>query len=130
MLYLDRSHGIYWGYQTRLARSFNEALSSCPFEGGYDLKIGHSPNGPPLLNDREFRLPAFTHGIIVFGGTDGIESCVEADETIKTSAARASTLFDLWADMCPSQGSRVVRTEEAVLASLAQLRPLISQLDS
>lgn len=63
-------HGIYWGYKTRLAKSFHEILSQCPYikksrkslnseeddggdeevenkkaNRGYDFLIGHSVNG-------------------------------------------------------------------------------------
>ena len=34
--------GLYWGYTIRMANSLNEALNTCPFEGGYDLKVGTS----------------------------------------------------------------------------------------
>ena len=34
--------GLYWGYQTRLAAGIPEIFSECPYEGGYDLKIGTS----------------------------------------------------------------------------------------
>ena len=34
--------GTYWGYTTRIANSIQKVFEECPFEGGYDLKIGTS----------------------------------------------------------------------------------------
>jgi hypothetical protein len=34
-------------------------------------------------------------------------------------------LFDMWVNVCEFQGSRTIRTEEAVLISLARLRPFL-----
>ena len=35
--------GKYWGYQVRVAHSISEVFAECPYEGGYDLKIGDAP---------------------------------------------------------------------------------------
>ncbi len=32
--------GIYWGYTTRMASSISAIFEECPFDGGYDLKVG------------------------------------------------------------------------------------------
>lgn len=32
--------GIYWGYTTRMASSISAIFDECPFDGGYDLKVG------------------------------------------------------------------------------------------
>ena len=37
--------GKYWGYQVRVAHSIKEVFQECPYEGGYDLKIGDASNG-------------------------------------------------------------------------------------
>lgn len=42
----------------------------------------------------------------------------------------AHTMFDYWLNCCPSQGSRVTRTEEAALVTLARLRPHIARAKS
>ena len=34
----------------------------------------------------------------------------------------AHKLFDMWVNVCPRQGSRTIRTEEAVLITLARLQ--------
>jgi len=41
--------------------------------------------------------------------------------------ADPSVLFDLYVNTCPSQGSRTIRTEEAILISLAALQPGLTQ---
>ena len=116
--------------------------------GGYDLKIGTSERGLQSVEDPNFRLlglssssssskkkknnvnqtkdtatKKFKHALIVFGGVAGIEECVDADESLKLSGACSSELFDVWLNICPYQGSRTIRTEEAVMIALAQLTP-------
>ena len=118
--------GTYWGYTTRLAPSINAVFDECPFEGGYDLKIGTSERGDITVDDKDFSLPKFQHSLIVFGGVSGIEECMDADETLKVPGSQSRSLFDLWVNTCPYQGSRTIRTEEAVLISLCRLSPYIA----
>nr|CCA17295.1 conserved unknown protein putative [Albugo laibachii Nc14] len=118
--------GIYWGYTCRFAPSLRHVWQECPYESGYDLKIGTSERGNQSTNDPAFSLPAFKHGLIVFGGVAGIEECVGNDETISLSSEESNKLFDMWVNTCPSQGSRTIRTEEAVLISLSALMPHVS----
>ncbi|CAJ1969382.1 unnamed protein product [Cylindrotheca closterium] len=113
--------GTYWGYTTRMASSINAVFDECPFEGGYDLKIGTSERGDKSTEDKNFQVPKYEHSLIVFGGVAGIEECVDADESIKLPGSQSKNLFDIWLNTCPYQGSRTIRTEEAVLISLANL---------
>lgn len=119
-------NGTYWGYTVRMADSLKSALEECPFEGGYDLKIGTSERGTHNLDDRGFVLPSFQHALIVFGGVAGIEECVDADESFKLPGSESRKLFDMWVNVCQFQGSRTIRTEEAVLITLAKLSPLLA----
>ena len=88
--------GTYWGYTTRLASSIKDVFDGCPFDEGYDLKIGTSERGNCSVDDKSFRLPKFKHSLIVFGGVAGIEECVDADESIKLPGSQSKKLFDLW----------------------------------
>ena len=88
--------GSYWGYTTRLATSINDVFDGCPFEGGYDLKIGTSERGDKSVEDKKFDVPKFQHSLIVFGGVAGIEECVDADESIKIPGSQSKKLFDMW----------------------------------
>jgi hypothetical protein len=117
--------GTYWGYTTRLASSIKAVFDECPF-GVYDLKVGTSERGSTSLDDGKFRLPSYQHALIVFGGVAGIEECVDADESLSLPGSQSRKLFDLWVNICPFQGSRTIRTEEAVLIALAKLSPLLS----
>ena len=54
-----------------------------------------------------------------------MEVFFQADEKLK--ADDPSELFDFYLNTCPSQGSRTIRTEEAILVSMAALRPKIEQ---
>ena len=120
-------NGTYWGYTTRLAESITDVFDSCPFEGGYDLKIGTSERGDCTVDDTSFALPTFWHSLIIFGGVAGIEECVDADENCKIPGSQSKKLFDLWVNTVPYQGSRTVRTEEAVIISLARLSPFLAK---
>lgn len=92
-----REHdGTYWGYTTRLAGSINEVFDNCPYEGGYDLKIGTSERGDTSVEEKSFKLPVYNHTLIVFGGVAGIEECVDADESIKLPGSQSKKLFDMW----------------------------------
>mmetsp|Transcript_13428 Transcript_13428/g.31614 ORF Transcript_13428/g.31614 Transcript_13428/m.31614 type:complete len:500 (+) Transcript_13428:163-1662(+) len=118
--------GTYWGFTTRIADSISAVFEECPFsDDGYDLKIGTSERGSKSVEDKTFGLPKFRHSLIVFGGVAGIEECVDADETMKITGSSSSKLFDLWLNTCPFQGSRTIRTEEAVMISLAKVNPFL-----
>mmetsp|Transcript_19222 Transcript_19222/g.27041 ORF Transcript_19222/g.27041 Transcript_19222/m.27041 type:complete len:495 (-) Transcript_19222:33-1517(-) len=118
--------GTYWGYTTRMAMDLNAVFSECPFgPNKYDLKIGTSERGNVTVDDEKFGLPSFRHSLVVFGGVAGIEECVDADESMSIPGEKSNTLFDIWLNTCPYQGSRTIRTEEAVLITLSRLRPHI-----
>lgn len=88
--------GTYWGYTTRMASSINAVFDGCPFEGGYDLKVGTSERGDRTVEEKNFNVPKFEHSLIVFGGVAGIEECVDADESIKLPGSQSKKLFDMW----------------------------------
>ena len=121
-----QDNGTYWGYTTRLASSLKAVFDECPYKGGYDLKIGTSERGDCIVTDAKFSLPKFDHALIVFGGVAGIEECVDADESMKLPGSQTKQLFDMWVNTCPLQGSRTIRTEEAILISLSTLSPFIA----
>lgn len=58
--------------------------------------------------------------LIVFGGLHGIEAALESDEQLQVDDA--SLLFNHYVNVLPNQGSRTIRTEEAVLVALSGLR--------
>lgn len=51
----------------------------------------------------------YRHLLVVFGGLQGLEASVDADENLDVTDP--SVLFDLYLNTCPSQGSRTIRTE-------------------
>ncbi|KAF9936562.1 hypothetical protein BGZ65_002287 [Modicella reniformis] len=114
--------GYYWGYQVRLANSFSKVFTESSFPNGYDLSIGTSDKGILISQEVTSIIPNFSHAIIVFGGANGIETAAEADEDLKCDADEAKDMFDFWLNTCPRQGSRVVRTEEAILITMASLQ--------
>ncbi|XP_051734233.1 putative methyltransferase C9orf114 homolog [Ctenopharyngodon idella] len=113
--------GLYWGYSVRLASCLSAVFTECPYKGGYDLTIGTSEKGN---NADHVTLSPFKHMLVVFGGLQGLEASVDADENLNIT--EPSVLFDLYLNTCPGQGSRTIRTEEAILISLSGLRQKIA----
>ncbi|KAL0606456.1 putative methyltransferase C9orf114 [Plecturocebus cupreus] len=114
--------GLYWGYTVRLASCLSAVFAEAPFQDGYDLTIGTSEHGSDVASAQ---LPNFRHALVVFGGLQGLEAGVDADPNLEV--AEPSVLFDLYVNTCPGQGSRTIRTEEAILISLAALQPGLTQ---
>ena len=123
--------GYYWGYTVRSAYSLSTVLTESPFDGGYDLTLGTSERGKPVSNlstpsQDEAPIPEFRHMLIVFGGVAGLEAAVKADDELqKMGVKEPSELFDYWVNLCLGQGSRTVRTEEAVWIGLTALRDIV-----
>ena len=123
--------GYFWGYSTRQASSLSNVFTECPFDGGYDTSIGTSERGVPAssLLDRgsERRIePTWKHLLVVFGGISGLEMALAADKELLAVGVRdVGQVFDHWVNLVPAQGSRTIRTEEAVWVGLTALRPLV-----
>ena len=115
-----RRKGSFWGYSVRLARTLSEAL-----EGGdreYDLKIGTSERGEVFDPTRpDCSLPEFSSLLVCFGAVEGLERAYACDPKLKSREGGCEQLFDLWLNTCPSQGTRTIRAEEAILVSMALL---------
>ena len=86
--------GRYWGYTTHLAEYFSVVFDECPFEAGYDLRIGTSERGI-ITDDKTFLLLSFKHSLVFFGGSAGIEECIDADESLKIPGSESRKLFDI-----------------------------------
>ncbi|XP_039956818.1 putative methyltransferase C9orf114 [Bactrocera neohumeralis] len=114
-----RETGIYWGYSVRIAHSLAEIFTRGPFAGGYDLTIGTSDRGTNVheVPNRSYK---FNHLLIVFGGLKGLEEALANDE--KLNVDDPALLFDHYVNVLPRQGSRTIRTEEALLIALAALQ--------
>lgn len=110
--------GIYWGYTVRLASNLSQVFSNCPYDKGYDISIGTSDKGTAAqsLPDKSIK---YTHGLIVFGGLNGIEAALDNDPILVVDDP--SLVFDHYVNTRPNQGSRTIRTEEALLISLEAL---------
>ncbi|KAM3421864.1 putative methyltransferase C9orf114 [Cercospora zeina] len=123
--------GYYWGYSVRQASSLSAIFTECPFDGGYDLSIGTSERGKPLKSILDKQSPAYVeptweHLIVVFGGVSGLEPALKADRELQSAGVRqAEEVFDSWINLVPNQGSRTIRTEEAVWVGLTGLREAI-----
>lgn len=121
--------GYYWGYTIRRCSSLSGVFTECPWEGGYDLSFGTSERGQPM-NSVPKDVP-FEHMVVVFGGLAGLERACENDDELRRlgvgeDGEGVEKLFDHWINLLPvRQGSRTVRTEEAVWIGLMALKGLV-----
>jgi len=133
--------GYYWGYNVRRASSLSAVFEECTYENGYDVTIGTSERGVPLesLYDSESAeqdgqdavgpwVGHFKHLLVIFGGVSGLEVAVKNDHELqKLGVKEAKDVFDQWVNICPDQGSRTIRTEEAIWIALMGLRRLVTR---
>ena len=127
--------GYYWGYHVRKAKSLSDVFTEAPYDGGYDITIGTSERGYPLEelhgsntaeSMHEKVVGHFRHLLIVFGGVSGLEVAFKNDSKLQElNVTDVKDVFDHWIDLCPGQGSRTIRTEEAVWMGLMGLRRLV-----
>lgn len=116
--------GMYWGYRVRYASNISSVFSNCPYKGGYDHLIGTSEHGA-AVNSSELTLPSFRHLLIAFGGLAGLEECLEDDSNLQGKGVH--DVFDLYLNTCPHQGSRTIRTEEAIFICLQYFKEPINR---
>lgn len=117
--------GTYWGYKVRYAPNISSVLKQCPYKGGYDYLIGTSEHGH-IVKSSELELPSFRHLLIAFGGLAGLEECIEEDKNLKGKDPRE--VFSTYLNICPHQGSRTIRTEEALFISLQYFQEPIDRV--
>ncbi|HLN44379.1 MAG TPA: RNA methyltransferase, partial [Candidatus Sulfotelmatobacter sp.] len=105
----------YWGYVISIARSLKQAIGKAKA----DLKLGTSKKGEEFtsyLDKIMEKLGSISSILIVFGSpARGIYE-IAADENISLKSQ-----LDFILNVVPCQGTETVRTEEAVLATLAVL---------
>jgi methyltransferase len=119
--------GYYWGYTVRRCSSLSAVFTECAFEGGYDVSFGTSERGEDVSQAPKLQ-PSQSHIIVVFGGVAGLEAAAMADHELQAKGIDSSNvgdLFDHWVNLLPGQGSRTIRTEEAVWLGLMALRNVI-----
>ena len=120
--------GYYWGYTVRQCSSLSSVFTESPYEGGYDVGIGTSERGMPLSKalPSSKRVP-FKHLLVTFGGPRGLEFASMNDQELagmQIQGGKTKELFDHWVNVLPNQGSRTIRTDEALFIALTALRRL------
>lgn len=142
-----QSRGLYWGYSVRVCPTLSQVFTHTP---EYDLVLGTSERGdsltdllhatqthtkdlpsskPSSIHSTISPLPQnFQHALVLFGGLSGLEVAIEKDSEIPLGLADAHELCDYWIDCVEGQGSRTVRTEEAITITLARLKTTLEQL--
>lgn len=111
--------GRFWGYLTRIAPTLHSMLQDSPFEGGYDLCIGTSERGERTPS-HELAFRPYRHALVVIGGPQGLEVCLQQDPW-SAKYRDVAQLFDRYLNTCFHQGSRTIRTDEALFISLTFL---------
>jgi predicted SPOUT superfamily RNA methylase MTH1 len=108
---------LYWGYRISLEkRSFSELVKS----GKYDLTVGTSKFGSRLADVADKMAVEWAKAncvLLAFGAPARGLFEIARDESASLNA-----LVDFVVNTIPSQGTETVRTEEALLASLAVFR--------
>ncbi|KAI9660832.1 MAG: hypothetical protein M1829_006442 [Trizodia sp. TS-e1964] len=113
-------YGLYWGYRVRRAAGLAEVIEACPFAGGYDGVVGTSERGAPVGTVRGRK---HEHLLVLYGGLSGLEGVVAGDARLReVGVSRVEQLCDYWVDLVRGQGSRTIRTEEALWLGLMGLR--------
>ena len=128
--------GYYWGYSVRQCNSLVDVFTECPFDGGYDMSIGTSERGEPLsevlAGESMTRPSRLKHVLLVFGGVAGLETAAKNDASCQKMGllgAKIRELFDSWVNLLPGQGSRTIRTEEAIWLGLTGFRPFMERVN-
>ena len=122
-------NGTYWGYVVRVCETYNDIFNNSIYKEGYDFIIGTSDKGENYLNADFARKKDFKHCLIIFGGLSGIEGMMIDDEHNQIfSKENIGKNFDLYLNTCMNQGLRTIRTEEAILISLAVIRPELDKI--
>lgn len=112
---------MYWGYRV--------TAEGCPFgrfvkKRNFDLTIGTSRFGSPIADVAEKivqRWKRANNVLVAFGApSQGLQ------EIVRREGCRLEEIVDFVANTVPMQGTETVRTEEAIVASLAVLNILPS----
>ena len=122
-------NGTYWGYVVRVCETYNDIFNNSIYKEGYDFIIGTSDKGENYRNADFSKKKDFKHCLIIFGGISGIEGMMIDDEHNKlNSSENIAKNFDLYLNTCMNQGLRTIRTEEAILITLAVIRPELDKI--
>ncbi|KAB8356665.1 hypothetical protein FH972_024242 [Carpinus fangiana] len=80
--------------------------------------------------DEVKKAPQWRHLLLTFGGVAGLENALTHDQILQTKGIEdPKDLFDAYVNLVPQQGSRTIRTEEAVWCGLMGLRGWVLQND-
>ncbi|CEF67972.1 Putative RNA methyltransferase family and Nucleic acid-binding, OB-fold domain-containing protein [Strongyloides ratti] len=113
---IRETDGLYWGYSVEIMKSLSEVLKN-----DYDNKIVVTENGERPQRARFTVTKQKTNNIlVVFGGFNGITTALESDKML--ASKNLGDLFDNCVTCLPDSGSNSIRTEEAILIALTELK--------
>ena len=106
-----------------MCRGLSAVFTEGPYASGYDMTIGTSEHGRMDIFNKQksirAKLESAKHVLIVVGGLHGLEAAVKVDSALEVKDPNC--IFDMYLNTCSMQGSRTIRSEEAILISLASL---------
>ncbi|XP_022762034.1 putative methyltransferase C9orf114 homolog isoform X3 [Durio zibethinus] len=108
-----------------LDKNYHAKLSHFPSLGKKQEHIGGIKCGMLPILVQYSPIAHTRHLLIAFGGLSGLEKSVEEDLKLKGKNVR--DIFNLYLNTCPHQGSRTIRTEEALLISLQYFQEPITR---
>lgn len=126
--------GYYWGYQLRQCSSLSAVFTESAYADGYDVSIGTSERGMPTSQAFPRATTStldFQHLLVVLGGPRGLEYAAMNDADLADvgiGKANVRDAFDHWVNVLPGQGTRNIRTDEAIFMALMDLRRLWSDV--
>ena len=123
-------NGTYWGYIVRVCETYNDIFNNSIYKEGYDFIIGTSDKGENYKKANYEKKKDFKHCLIIFGGISGIEGLMNDDEhnQLNNNKKNIGKIFDLYLNTCMNQGLRTIRTEEALMISLAVIKPELDKI--
>ena len=122
-------NGTYWGYIVRVCETYNDIFNNSIYKEGYDFIIGTSDKGENYTKANFEKKKDFKHCLIIFGGISGIEGMMNDDELNQLNNKKnIGKMFDLYLNTCMNQGLRTIRTEEALMISLAVIKPKLDEI--
>lgn len=102
---------IYWGYTTRYCKTFQDIYDYCPYNK-YDYILATSKHSDKSILDKDFNIPSYEHLLLIFGGTEGLYDILSP----------IPTWINNIINICPNQGSNIIKTEEAITILLSSIQ--------
>ena len=113
--------GKYWGFKVIECNNLSDIFK---IEPKFTTILGTSDRGQIINKPEQLETLNLTRTLIVFGGIEGLEFNFSKDKVL--CKYEPKNLFDMYINTCEGQGTRTIRTEEAISITLAKFDNLFS----